>query len=318
MDNFTSAHNLQPTSSKPAWVKLLNETSVRTIVDPKQEVVSVNFFDHVSTLLKKLSDSKILAAVVTSSDKPGVLGFVDVLDIMTFLLDALAAESMEFSEQSFRNIQWQGKAFAQESCGSLINRSKRNEMKTVDLDTSLMTVSKMFSSEIHRVGVIHNDRLVNILSQSDIIRFLATRGVYIGSQMEKPISEEGLEPLGVASVLDNLPTIDVIRFMRDKMLSGVAVVDHQGRLVANFSGSDLLGLNENNFAALTLGVKEYLFRMYGYPKSPVYVKQNDKVETVLLKMVVHQVHRVYIVDDSMKAIGVITMTDVMEFFVSAR
>jgi CBS domain-containing protein len=127
-------------------------------------------------------------------------------------------------------------------------------MKTVDLDTSLMVVSKMFSSEIHRVGVIHNDRLVNILSQSDIIRFLATRGVYIGSQMEKPISEEGLEPLGVASVLvkdqyekyqltlfkDNLPTIDVIRFMRDKMLSGVAVVDNQGRLVANFSGSDLL------------------------------------------------------------------------------
>lgn len=47
---------------------------------------------------------------------------------------------------------------------------------------------------------------------------------------------------------------------------GVAVVDTHGRMVANFSASDLVGLNENNFHLLTLPVMEFLTRMHGFPK----------------------------------------------------
>jgi len=100
------------------------------------------------------------------------------------------------------------------------------------------------------------------------------------------------------------------------MLSAVAVVDFHGRLVSNFSGSDLLGLNESNFPRLALPVQQFLCGMYGIPKAPVYVKDSDSVEMVLLKMVVHQVHRVYVVRPSMIPTGVISMTDLMQFFIA--
>jgi len=94
--------------------------------------------------------------------------------------------------------------------------SKRDEMKLVDLNTSLMNVVDIFASEVHRVGVIDEKKMTNIISQSDIIRFLTIHGVYIGSKLEQPIKNAGLEPIGVDSVLETVSTLDVIRFMKKK------------------------------------------------------------------------------------------------------
>jgi len=315
MSSFVPFENEQ-ISSDPAWIELLEKTKVIDLVDPEQRIVSVNYFEYLSTLLTKLSEAQILAAVISVSDKPGILGFVDVLDILYFVMDsAFSSETEDFSLERVATMRWHEKSLSVEPVGNLINYSGRDEMKTVEYDASLSTVVNMFSTEIHRVGVVHGDRLVNILSQSDIIKFLISRGVYIGSKIQKPIKEVGLEPLGVASILESIPTIDVIRFMRDHILSGVPIVDKNGRMIANFSASDLLGLNEKNSSSLALPVKDFINGIHRFPKSPVCVVESDTVEMVLLKMVVHHVHRVYIVDKSMKPTGVITMTDLMQFFV---
>ena len=39
------------------------------------------------------------------------------------------------------------------------------------------------------------------------------------------------------------------------------------------------------------------------------------METVLLKIHTYKVHRVYVVDNNMKPIGVISLTDIMKYFV---
>jgi CBS domain-containing protein len=42
------------------------------------------------------------------------------------------------------------------------------------------------------------------------------------------------------------------------------------------------------------------------------------VEIILYKYVVHKVHRIYIVDDDMVPIGVITLTDIMRFLLEGE
>lgn len=135
-------------------------------------------------------------------------------------------------------------------------------------------------------------------------------------------------------------------------------------MVANFSASDLVGLNENNFQYLSLSVSEFLTRMHGFPKvgetfwfqiflfcyaflcflffvscsflcvlfffthkftfgffyvtqPPVFCKVSDSVEVVMLRLLVHKVHRTYIVDEDMVPQGVITLTDIMQFLLAA-
>jgi len=295
--------------------KYLGNPPVRAIVNPNQHIVFVNYFDYVATLLQKLSEAKVLAAVVTVKEKPGVVGFVDVLDIIHSVIESTNS-SIDFASQPFQDIQWEGKTFNLEHSGSLINKSKRDEMLTVSLDTPLSTLAEMFAMEVHRVGVIEDGKLLHIVSQSDLVEYLARRGVYIGSKLAKPLKDVGLEALGVASVLESLSALEVIRFMRQHTLSGVPVLDSHGRIVCNFSATDLLGLNESNFPTLSLPVKEYLSRMYGFPKAPVCATETDTVEFLILKMAVHKVHRIYIVDHNMKPTGVITMTDLMQFFIA--
>jgi len=127
------------------------------------------------------------------------------------------------------------------------------------------------------------------------------------------LRDNGLLPLGVVSVLDTMTVIDTIKYMKDFKCSGIAVVDKHNRIVANFSASDLIGLNEENFNLLQLPVKEYLTRVYTFPKPPVCVSETSTVEEVLLKITVHGVHRVYIVDESMRPLGLLTLTDLMQF-----
>jgi len=64
-------------------------------------------------------------------------------------------------------------------------------------------------------------------------------------------------------------------------------------------------------------VKEFVERTHGFiPKPPVYVKEIDSVEAVLLKVSYHNVHRVYIVNNLMQPIGVLTLSDLLQFFAS--
>jgi CBS domain-containing protein len=96
----------------------------------------------------------------------------------------------------------------------------------------------------------------------------------------------------------------------------------------------LQGLSEHSFPLLSLGVKEYLHRMYGYLKArarylllhsiltliqPAVVCSNsDTVESVVLKLVVHKVHRIFVVSDKLAPVGVISLTDIMQFMLAQQ
>jgi CBS domain-containing protein len=305
---------MEPEGS-PFWVNLLNATRVRDVLDPHRKLVTAKYNEDAKELLKKMSESHVLGAVIVDDDKPGVWGFVDVLDIMYCVLE-VCSESKDITKESMQNLRWEGQCYVRQMAGMLVNISRSDPFQTVSLDATLMDVVKIFAEEVHRVGITDGPRIVNVMSQSDIVSYLATHGVYIGSNMTKPITEAGLPPLGVVSVSDDLNVVDCMKFMVEHGLSAVPVVDKNGRMIANFSATDLLGLNETNFALMGLSVKQYLNKVHGYPKPPVVCTVADTVEAVILKMEVHKVHRVYIVDHSMRPTGIISMTDIMRFLLA--
>jgi len=84
-----------------------------------------------------------------------------------------------------------------------------------------------------------------------------------------------------------------------------------------------------------LSVKEFLYNTYGFPKvfflarpplfpsqtlfshqPPVVVRSWETVEHVLLKIHVHNVHRVWVVNEKQNPVGVISLTDLIRFFLA--
>jgi len=302
---------------------LLQKTKAKDVLPSNRPVVKAHFFEDVASLLKKMTDAQILSVPVEDTDpKVGVIGFVDVLDLLYFVLDIVEQTGKDFTQLNIRDLKWEGQCFSRQSVGHLSNISRSDPLHTVRADTSLIEIVKLFAQEIHRVAIIDKETpehfISNVLSQSDVLNFITTRGTWMGTKLTSTIKDVGLSPLGVCTVLNTMLTTDVLKFMRTYKVSGVGIVDHSGKLVGNFSATDLLGLTEDTFPLLSLPVTEFFLRLHGFAKPPIYCTVNDSVEFLLLKFAVHKVHRIYLVNETMNPVGVLTMTDIMQFLLASQ
>jgi 5'-AMP-activated protein kinase, regulatory gamma subunit len=82
-------------------------------------------------------------------------------------------------------------------------------------------------------------QIVNILSQSDIVRFLIPKMDNYTELFDQTVQECGLATRPPLTVRDTDLTIKALKLMHSQRVSALAVVDEEGRLVGNFSASDL-------------------------------------------------------------------------------
>jgi len=295
------------------WLKILVNTKVADILE-ERKIVKAQYEEEIPTLIQKMSEARVSSAVVEDSNV-GIIGFVDVVDILSSVLE-ITSNSTDITKERLHNLKWEGLCYSRQQSGALSNLSQLNPFLSVSKEATLLDVMKIFAKGIHRLAVIDDKHLSNVISQSDITNFLATHGNYANTKMGKPLGEVGLAPLGVKSVREDVNAVEVIRFMKNTKTTGVPIVNKNGQIIANFSATDLTGLNENNFHFLQLPVMEFLVRMQGYPMPPVVTKATDTVESCLLKFTVHKVHRVYFVDENLQPTGVCTLTDLMQWFLA--
>jgi len=297
--------------------EMLATTPIRNILVPKSLLV-VQARENVATLLQKLRDSQLRCAVVYDTENL-FIGFVDALDVATHVLN-VTDWARDVTQESFKILDWQAQRFVIECSGTLINSSFGNPFQTITPDTLLRDAVSLMSTGIHRLAVVENGNLVNIMSQWDVLMLLLARVSFLGTSIEKTILDAGLIRSGVLTVPDNTDVVEVIKYLNDNQLSGAPLVDNTGKISGNFSATDLLNLTEVNFPLLTLSVREFFYRVNGFLKPPIVCKRSDTVEALLLKMACYGIHRVYVVDEYFVPIGVITLTDIMKFllFVEPR
>jgi len=258
----------------------------------------------------------VLGALITT-DGQHPAGFVDTLDILTDVLKITKLTKVETQAQVSKLID-QGKQFAKQTCGELINISKRDPLMTISENNSVMeAVHKL--ARTHRLLLTQeNGEILHVVAQMDIIRLLLSRHVFVGSGADRPFPQIGLVAESeVGSMDEDLNVVAALRYMRDCMVSGIAITNKKGAIVTNFSATDLLGLTAENFDLLALPVKEFIVKLHGYLRPPVVGTRLDSLETIMMKMNLHGVHRVYITDDALRPIGFLSTSTIMEFLSQA-
>jgi len=288
---------------------------------PARQILFVDFSESVGSLLQKLQANMLRCAVVLDLDSSQtqtlrVKGFVDAMDIAVWALQT-TSWSNNIMRESVRNLMWEARQFLTAWSGPLVDTSKLDPFNAVNSGSALHEAAQLMATGLHRLAVVDNGVITNIISQSDIIRAIAQRHDLVEAKLQRTIVAAGLHrDVAVVSVGEHENVVAALKKMNDHKLSGIAVVNYQGRVIYSLSATDFLSLTEENFVDLALSVRDFFTRIYGFPKPPVVCRTTDTVENVMLKMCVYEVHRVFTVDSAGKAIGIITMTDLLSFFLS--
>lgn len=199
----------------------------------------------------------------------------------------------------------------------------RNRFVPVHPEDSMYRAAQLLgSSEIHRVPVVDREgRLVDIISQSNLIKFFSDNATRLASTLSATLTELGLATKPVLHVLDSDTTLSAFQLMNSKHLSGLAVVNAAGVTVANTSASDLkLFMAKPSFRLLRMPVFQYLNiirRASMREGAPVVsVHPDDSLAKAIGKLSATGLHRVFVVDPASKPIGVLSLTDILRLCTS--
>ena len=165
-------------------------------------------------------------------------------------------------------------------------------------------------------------RVIQIISQSAVVQLLHER--LKNDVLPDTPMNSGVGIKEVFSVSENDKAREAFEMMVEKNISAVAVLDTDGELLscistkdirvlpriesAGLEGTNPLDLTAREFVSL---VRRMLEKDGKTHAACVTVPANASLSLVLGKMAVTKVHRVFIVDDNHKAVGVISSSDVL-------
>jgi len=156
-----------------------------------------------------------------------------------------------------------------------------------------------------------------MLTQTDVISYLCKNFLSLDMNViHKKIGDLNLvdeKKIQSISITVNERAIDGFFKMLEHEVSACPVVDEQGRLVTNLSASDLRGLASENLGTISLPVMQFFPTFTGKSSrfAPIVCTVEDTLDSVMLGTVKFKVHQVWIVDQQMRPIGMVTMSDMI-------
>ncbi len=104
---------------------------------------------------------------------------------------------------------------------------------------------------------------------------------------------------------------DVIKKLKENKITGMPILDSQGKLKSVISITDIMKFVEKKGIEeiAKIKVKDFIKRK----KRLLYVNENDNISKAISIMVKKDVHRLPVVDKSKKVIGIITREEILDY-----
>jgi len=294
---------------------LLANTSVRDIMVGFSQLVDVEANECILDAFTKITEARVLSVPVYDDRRQKYIGFLDLVDIVHHFLETLTQVEASQGYSAFKA------RFSKIKCKDVMDLSGRNPYNPVaDEDPLGAVISMMNEAEVHRVPVVDDGgELVSLLSQSRIVAFLTNHVLKI-PYAHKTMEELHLGLRPVVSVIDSDLTVKGFELIRKEKISGIGMVNAAGELKGVLSVTDLrsIGYDDKLFQRLYMPVGEFLELALESnpkkPKTPIVISPQDTLAQVLDVLAKTGLHRLYIVDEARKPIGIVSLTDIIRLF----
>jgi len=200
--------------------------------------------------------------------------------------------------------------------------ARRNRFHPVNETDSLLKVVEILSKGLHRVPVLGEDgRVVNIISQSTIISLISNQDFV--DHVELSQLSVGTTP--VKTVHYNTSVISTFRLLDQFKLSGVAIIDDEGKMVGVTTGKDLKYFLKNpSHKVLEMTIFENLKIIRSEDidsrSLAISVLDHDTLKRAIHLIAATKVHRIFVIDDdkSFQPVRVLSITDILTYFVKGK
>jgi len=299
-------------------IDLFRKTSVQELLPEEKRIITVTTDTPISQVFKTLVEKNILSAPVYNTKTHKWVGFVDMLDIVHHVLNVLKISQSELDGMDFDQLISISTKFADAPCGSIVDLSKRNPYLPVDKRAPVKgAIELMIKWRVHRVPVIDSDgELLTLITQSHIARLIYKYLAQFETLADVTVDLLQLGYGEVITIRDDELAIDAFRRIHARGVSAVGVVDAEGKLVGNVSASDLkvIGYNGRLMSRLFIPANEFIELTRPDGVGAITVTPQTNFSQLLDKLVMNRIHRVYVVDDNEKPIGVISLLEILQTF----
>lgn len=254
-----------------------------------------------------MASKKIHAVPVWDEEEQMFLGIVDYLDFVCYLFKKLPKDETlndpDEIEKSYKKVM-------NTEVGDICNFGGKNPYNPLSIDVSAKKVIHKFAKGIHRIPLQdEKEELKMTISKTAYIHFL------LPFFEVDELGSKSLDQLGIGtgkelvllketdSVINGFLEID------KRKIYALPVVDKDGKIIGNISASDVNQFSKDHIPSFTVDAVFWLKTHNSV--SPITCTKDETFYNVLKTLT--KVHRVWIVDEDKKPIGVISQTDVFKY-----
>jgi len=289
----------------------------------RKRLVLVGDKQPLDKALQHLNRHKITSLPIISEETGLIKGILDSLDIVNYL-------SVVLDQEPIGPARWD---FNLETTGQLLGFSGK-KATVISNTANMYNATVEFAKGVPRLMVVDQncplhqqdkdeEGILGLFTQSDLIRFLSSHPYWLNMS---PNSQRTIRELGiienpsekVVTVDQNIAASLAFKKIAETTTSGTAVVDSDGRMVANLSASNIRGISRRNFQLLRRPLYEFLQRdrRRGWWTMPICLRETDTLEKTVLQFGSTRVHQSFILDGDGRPYAVVTLTDVVKHLVS--
>jgi len=269
--------------------------------------------------LTRISKHNVHTLPVVSVTAGGIVGTIDVLDIIHALINAIDRSQAPTIQQRVR------REFMNRSVSDYVSKNGYVVATTASLwdavkgfvmteQDRFLIVDREVPGCVQKFSQTEHD-IDGVLTLADVLKFLVSNSMYM---REEPLFSKTLKELGLGrttprTVKHSEIVAEAFRQMDRNGHDGLAVVDDQGRLIGNLSACDLKGVTRLNCPILNTSVEDFLVRdqKREWFYRPLALDINDTLYHTIHQFVSLGKQRFYFVDHNYKPVGEISRRDII-------
>ncbi|XP_075938855.1 5'-AMP-activated protein kinase subunit gamma-1-like isoform X3 [Anarhichas minor] len=255
----------------------------------------------------------VRAAPLWESKKQSFVGMLTITDFINILTRYYKSPMVQIYELEEHKIETWRELYLQETFKPLVHISPAASI--------FEAVFSLIKNKIHRLPVIDpvSGNALYILTHKRILKFLQ---LFV-CEMPMPLfMTQTLEDLSVgtftniAFIHPDTPLITALSVFVHRRVSALPVVDRNGKVVDIYSKFDVINLAaEKTYNNLDVTVTQALRHRSQYFEGVMKCNKLETLETIVDRIVKAEVHRLVVVDEESRIVGIVSLSDILQALV---